>query len=35
MNGKVSAPHGKNGAVRAIFDTGLPGQSLGTPVTLG
>ena len=27
--GKISAVHGRNGAVRAIFSKGLPGQALG------
>jgi large subunit ribosomal protein L35Ae len=34
IKGKVSAVHGRNGAVRVIFERGLPGQSLGTQVTL-
>lgn len=29
ITGKVSAAHGNKGAVRAIFERGLPGQSLG------
>ncbi len=33
LKGKISALHGKNGNVRAIFaEAGLPGQSLGTKV---
>jgi len=28
--GKVSAVHGGKGAVRAIFEKGLPGQAIGT-----
>ncbi|MBI2151838.1 50S ribosomal protein L35ae [Candidatus Woesearchaeota archaeon] len=33
IKGKVSALHGRNGAVRAIFaEAGLPGQALGTKV---
>ena len=32
--GKVSAAHGNKGAVRAIFETGMPGQSLGTEVII-
>jgi len=34
IKGKVSAVHGRNGAVRIIFERGLPGQSLGTQVKL-
>ena len=34
LNGKVAAPHGNSGAIRAIFETGMPGQSLGTKVTI-
>lgn len=34
ISGKVSAVHGKNGAVRIIFERGLPGQSLGTTVNI-
>jgi large subunit ribosomal protein L35Ae len=30
LKGKVSAPHGNKGLVRAIFETGLPGQAIGT-----
>jgi large subunit ribosomal protein L35Ae len=32
--GKVSAVHGANGCVRIIFERGLPGQSLGTSVSI-
>ena len=32
MKGKISAPHGNKGVVRAIFEKGLPGQSVGTKV---
>lgn len=33
--GKISALHGRNGNVRAIFaEKGLPGQSLGTKILI-
>ncbi len=34
LKGKVSGVHGGKGAVRAIFETGMPGQSLATKVKL-
>ncbi len=34
LTGKVAAPHGSKGAIRAIFSTGMPGQSLGTKVDI-
>jgi large subunit ribosomal protein L35Ae len=34
LKGKISAPHGDKGTVRAIFETGMPGQSLGTKVKI-
>jgi len=34
LKGKVSAAHGNSGCVRALFETGLPGQSVGTEVSL-
>jgi ribosomal protein L35AE/L33A len=34
LTGKVSAAHGNKGAVRAIFSTGMPGQSLGEEVKI-
>ena len=30
IHGKLTAVHGRNGALRAIFERGLPGQALGT-----
>jgi large subunit ribosomal protein L35Ae len=32
IKGKVSSAHGNNGVVRAIFEKGLPGQSVATEV---
>lgn len=32
--GKISSAHGSNGVVRAIFETGLPGQAIGTEVKI-
>ena len=34
IKGKVSASHGNKGLVRAIFEKGLPGQSIGSEVAL-
>lgn len=32
--GEVKAAHGNSGAVRATFEKGMPGQSLGKPVSV-
>ena len=34
INGKVASAHGNKGAVRVIFETGMPGQSIGTKVEI-
>ena len=34
ITGKIAAPHGRKGVVRAIFESGLPGQSIGTSVKI-
>lgn len=34
IKGKVAAAHGNKGAVRVIFETGMPGQSIGTKVEI-
>lgn len=34
INGKVAAAHGNSGALRVIFERGLPGQALGTTVSI-
>ena len=32
--GKISSAHGNKGAVRAIFERGMPGQAIGTKVKI-
>ena len=32
IKGKVAAPHGNKGLIRAIFEKGLPGQAVTTEV---
>ena len=34
IKGKVSAVHGNSGAVRAIFEKGMPGQAVGSKVEI-
>ena len=34
LKGKVAAVHGNSGAIRVIFETGMPGQAVGTKVTI-
>ena len=34
LKGKISGAHGNKGAVRALFETGIPGQALGTKVEI-
>lgn len=34
IKGKITFPHGGNGAVRVLFEQGMPGQSLATKVTI-
>jgi len=34
IKGKITNVHGNSGAVRAKFERGLPGQSLGTEVEI-
>jgi large subunit ribosomal protein L35Ae len=34
MAGEVAAAHGKKGAVRVIFEKGMPGQSIGGKVKI-
>ena len=32
IKGKISAAHGNQGALRAIFETGMPGQAIGKKI---
>jgi ribosomal protein L35AE/L33A len=32
--GKVNAPHGNSGALRAVFEQAMPGQSIGQKVKI-
>lgn len=34
IKGEIKAAHGNKGAVRAIFETGMPGQALGKKVNI-
>jgi len=34
IKGKIVAPHGNKGVVRAIFEKGLPGQAVTTEVLI-
>lgn len=34
IKGEIKAPHGTKGAVRAIFEKGMPGQCLGQKVII-
>lgn len=34
IKGKIASAHGNKGVVRAIFEKGLPGQSIGTKVEI-
>ena len=34
MTGEITNIHGNSGALRVRFDTGLPGQSIGTKVSI-
>ncbi len=34
IKGKIASTHGNKGAIRAIFETGMPGQCLGKPVQI-
>jgi large subunit ribosomal protein L35Ae len=34
IKGKIAAGHGNNGVLRVIFEKGLPGQAIGTPLEI-
>ena len=34
INGKIASIHGNSGALRVIFETGMPGQSIGAKVAI-
>ncbi len=34
ITGKVAAAHGNSGAMRAIFEKGMPGQAIGQKVSI-
>ena len=35
IKGRIAGAHGNKGAVRIIFDKGMPGQSIGEKVSIG
>ena len=34
LQGQITAAHGNSGALRVRFDTGMPGQSIGSKVAV-
>jgi large subunit ribosomal protein L35Ae len=34
IKGEIKATHGSKGAVRALFEKGMPGQAIGTKITI-
>ena len=34
ITGKITAAHGNKGALRVLFEKGMPGQSMGTEVNI-
>jgi large subunit ribosomal protein L35Ae len=34
LQGKITSLHGRNGRVRAIFETGIPGQAIGQKIKI-
>ena len=34
IKGEIKSTHGSKGAVRALFETGMPGQAIGTKISI-
>ena len=34
INGRIASSHGNKGALRAIFETGMPGQAIGQKMVI-
>ena len=34
LKGQITAIHGRKGAVRALFETGMPGQAIGEEISI-
>ena len=34
ITGKITQPHGNKGALKVLFETGMPGQSIGQKVKI-
>ena len=34
VNGKITGAHGRNGCMKAVFEQGMPGQSIGNKVKI-
>lgn len=34
VSGEIRSAHGNSGAVRVLFETGMPGQAVGKPITI-
>ncbi len=34
INGKIASAHGNSGALRVIFETGMPGQAIGSKIQI-
>ncbi|MBI3027347.1 50S ribosomal protein L35ae [Candidatus Woesearchaeota archaeon] len=35
ISGKIASAHGNSGALRIVFEKGMPGQSIGTRISIG